>query len=157
LNRRALRPCWNRRYWVKPWIYRRDQLGHYDTLMRELREEDPEASSTTWGCLWNYTMKSWLGSHPASPNKIPGGGKSLIPDWSLKPPSHDSYRTGPSRDYHVKQFSNGCLPSESFHCLVTVWSLSDCIRENRDAVGTDSVVFYYEKDTNRIRIGLRTG
>ena len=61
------------------------------------------------------------------------------------------------RDYHVKRFSNGCLPSASVHCLVTVWSLSDRIRENRDAVGTDSVVFYHAKDTNRIRIGLRTG
>jgi hypothetical protein len=43
LNRRALRPGRNRRYWVKPWIYRREQLGQYETLMRELREEDPEA------------------------------------------------------------------------------------------------------------------
>jgi hypothetical protein len=38
-----MRPGRNRRYWVKPWIYRREQLGQYDTLMRELREEDPEA------------------------------------------------------------------------------------------------------------------
>ena len=43
LNRRALRPGRNKRYWVKPWISRRGQLGQYDTLMRELREEDPEA------------------------------------------------------------------------------------------------------------------
>ena len=43
LNRRALRPGRNRRYWGKPWISRREQLGQYDTLMRELREEDPEA------------------------------------------------------------------------------------------------------------------
>ena len=50
-----------------------------------------------------------------------------------------------------------CEPSASVHCLVTVWSLSDRIRENRDAVGTDSVVFYYAKDTNWIRIGLKTG
>ena len=74
--------------------------------------------------------------------------------WSENPPSHDSFI---GRDYHVKRFSNGCLPSASVHCLVTVWSLSDRIRENRDAVGTDSVIFYHAKDTNRIRIGLRTG
>ena len=41
LNRRALRPGRNKRYWVKPWISRSGQLGQYDTLMRELREEDP--------------------------------------------------------------------------------------------------------------------
>ena len=42
-NRRALRPCRNRRYWVKARISRREQLGQYDTLMMELRAEDPEA------------------------------------------------------------------------------------------------------------------
>ena len=49
------------------------------------------------------------------------------------------------------------LPNASVHCPVTVWSLSDRIRENRDAVGTDSVVVYHAEDTNRIRYGLRTG
>ncbi|CAM1322063.1 Uncharacterised protein r2_g3044 [Pycnogonum litorale] len=43
LNRRALRPGRNRRYWVKPWISRMEQLSQCHTLMRELREEDPEA------------------------------------------------------------------------------------------------------------------
>ena len=43
LNRRALRPGRNQRYWVKPWISRRDQLSQYYTLMRELREEDLKA------------------------------------------------------------------------------------------------------------------
>ena len=33
------------------------------------------------------------------------------------------------------------LPLESVHRPVTVGSLSDRIRENRDAVGTDSVIF----------------
>ena len=42
-NIRALRPSRNRRYWVKPWISRREQLGQYDTLMTERRAEDPEA------------------------------------------------------------------------------------------------------------------
>jgi hypothetical protein len=55
LNRRALRPGRNRRYWIKLWIYRREQFGQYDILMRELREEDPEV-------YINY-MKSGLGSH----------------------------------------------------------------------------------------------
>lgn len=43
LNIRALHTDRNRRYWVKPWTSRRDQLGKHDTLTRELREEDPEA------------------------------------------------------------------------------------------------------------------
>jgi hypothetical protein len=53
---------------------------------------------------------------------------------------------------------NGCLPSESVHCLVIVWSLSDRIRENPYAVGTDSVVFLpwqrYKSDQNRIENGM---
>ena len=37
-NRRQRR----RRHWVKPWVQRRQQFGQYDTLMNELRAEDPE-------------------------------------------------------------------------------------------------------------------
>ena len=42
-NRRTLRPGRNKIYLVKAWISRREQLGRYDTLTRELREEDQEA------------------------------------------------------------------------------------------------------------------
>jgi hypothetical protein len=83
LNRWTLRPCRNSRYWVKPLIYRREQLDQYDTLMRELREDDPEACINYMRLpmeLQMYTMKSWVEPHPASPNKKPGGGKPLIQD-----------------------------------------------------------------------------
>ena len=119
------------------------QLG----ASRNIRETQPILCSwitivtMSWQILL-YRIKIWTVSC----------GTGMI--WSENPPSHDSFI---GRDYHVKRFSNGCLPSASVHCLVTVWSLSDRIRENRDAVGTDSVVFYHAKDTNRIRIGLRTG
>ena len=36
-RRRRPRP---RRYWVRPWLSRRLDYGHYDTLMRELEAED---------------------------------------------------------------------------------------------------------------------
>ena len=36
-RRRRPRP---RRYWVKPWLSRRLDYGHYDRLMRELEAED---------------------------------------------------------------------------------------------------------------------
>ena len=49
------------------------------------------------------------------------------------------------------------LPSQSVHCSVTVGSLSDRIRENRDTVGTNSVIFYHAEDINRIILRLRTG
>ncbi len=47
LNRRALRPGRNRRYWVKPWISRREQLGQYDTLKRELKRRRYRKLSST--------------------------------------------------------------------------------------------------------------
>lgn len=45
-RRRQLRRA-GRRHWVRPWISRRDTLGQYATLMRELRAEDPT-------CFINY-------------------------------------------------------------------------------------------------------
>lgn len=42
---------------------------------------------------------------------------------------------------------NGQIPSASVHCtcLVTVWTLSGHSRSNREAVGTDSIVFTMQK------------
>ena len=33
----------NRRWWVRQWIGRRDEMGYYHQLMRELEAEDPES------------------------------------------------------------------------------------------------------------------
>ena len=38
----AMRIATRRRCWCRPWISRREQLGQYHTLMRELREKDPQ-------------------------------------------------------------------------------------------------------------------
>ena len=70
LNRRALQPSRNRRYWVKPWIYRREQLGQYDTLMRELRE-DLEAFINYMRLPLELYDEVMARITPASPNKIP--------------------------------------------------------------------------------------
>jgi len=42
-RRRRARRARRRRYWVRPWLgdVRREQLGHYNQLMVELRREDP--------------------------------------------------------------------------------------------------------------------
>ncbi|XP_060566390.1 uncharacterized protein LOC132725307 [Ruditapes philippinarum] len=95
LNRRALRPGRNRRYWVKPWIYRREQLGQYDTLMRELREEDPEAIINYMRLpmeLYDEVLARITPSITKQDNKIPGGGKPLIQDCTMQHlASGDSY------------------------------------------------------------------
>ena len=37
------RPQRRRRWWVRPWIARREQFGAYHALMREIEGEDPES------------------------------------------------------------------------------------------------------------------
>ncbi len=83
---------------------------------------------------------------------IPDYGSRLRSDSATarKVKKSDNYPQWSGMSYH-------CLNVVVYHCRVTVWSLSDRILMNRVAVRTDSVIFYHAKDTNRIRIGLRTG
>ena len=42
-RRRRRRRIASRRFWVRPWILKRTDFGHYNRLMRELEAEDHEA------------------------------------------------------------------------------------------------------------------
>ena len=41
-RRRKLKEKNARRYWVRPWLLRREVFGHYESLMQELAREDVE-------------------------------------------------------------------------------------------------------------------
>ena len=71
--------------------------------------------------------------------------------WSENPPSPDSFI---GRDYHVKRFSNGCLPSASVHCLISVGSHSGESGRCRDRFGRFLPCERYKSDQNRIENGI---
>ena len=55
-----------RRYWVRPWINRRDTYGAYHALLKELSDEDGFLAHLSQRLIGELIGYSWSGVRPSA-------------------------------------------------------------------------------------------